>query len=101
MLKRCGRKGRCVELKKLRSSEGTFMFMGIKRTAAIDYLIKNHGDGFAMFDPGDVVEDEVMQDIQALINYITDVLDGVIGEEYADPYGHERIIAVDEEPGKE
>ena len=36
-------------------------------------------------------------DIQVLIDYITDTLGGIIGAEYADPYGQGRIVAVEEE----
>ena len=56
------------------------------------------GDGFSMFAGCNVLQDEVMLDNQVLINYITGVLDGVVGQEYADPYGAGRIIAVEEEP---
>ena len=51
-----------------------------------------------MFAGCNVLQDEVMLDNQVLINYITGVLDGVVGQEYADPYGAGRIIAVEEEP---
>ena len=34
-----------------------------------------------------------MLDNQVLINYITDYLGGVIGADYANPYGQERIVA--------
>ena len=37
-------------------------------------------------------------DNQVLIDYITDTLGGEIGEGYSDPYGQERIIAVEEAP---
>ncbi len=39
------------------------------------------------------VFDSIMLDNQVLINYITDTLGGVVGEEYADPYGQGRIVA--------
>ena len=37
-----------------------------------------------------------MLDNQVLINYLTGTLGGVVGEEYADPYGEGRIVAVPE-----
>lgn len=66
--------------------------------ASHNYMLKNGGDGFSMFAGCNVLQDEVMLDNQVLINYITGVLDGVVGQEYADPYGVGRIIAVEEEP---
>lgn len=66
--------------------------------ASHNYMLKNGGDGFSMFAGCNVLQDEVMLDNQVLINYITGVLDGVVGQEYADPYGAGRIIAVEEEP---
>ena len=65
--------------------------------ASHNYMLKNNGDGFAMFGGANILQDEVMLDNQVLINYITESLGGVIGEEYLDPYGEGRIIAVDEE----
>ncbi len=61
--------------------------------ASHDYLIKNAGDGYTMFQDNTLLQDAIMLDNQVLINYITDYLDGVIGADYAEPYGQERIIA--------
>ena len=66
--------------------------------ASHNYMLKNGGDGFSMFGGCKVLQDEVMLDNQVLINYITGVLDGVVGEAYADPYGEGRIVAVEEAP---
>lgn len=66
--------------------------------ASHNYMLKNGGDGFSMFAGCKVLQDEVMLDNQVLINYITTVLDGVVGEAYANPYGEGRIIAVEEAP---
>ncbi len=62
--------------------------------AASNYTLKNMGDGFGMFADNRLLQDEVILDNQALIDYITDVLGGVVGEEYANPYGEGRIVAV-------
>ena len=51
-----------------------------------------------MFDGCGVLLDSVKIDNQGTIDYITEVLGGVVGEEYADPYGQGRIIAVDAPP---
>ena len=56
-----------------------------------NYMIKLAGGGFNMFQDNALLLDEVMLDNQVLMNYIVDVLGGVVGEEYADPYGQGRI----------
>ncbi|MCR5200051.1 MAG: bifunctional metallophosphatase/5'-nucleotidase [Saccharofermentans sp.] len=56
-----------------------------------DYLI-DEGDGFTMFAEGEIINDSVILDLQALINYLTETLGGEIGEQYADPYGQGRIV---------
>lgn len=61
--------------------------------ASHDYLIKNAGDGYTMFRDNTLLQDSMMLDNQVLINYITDYLGGVIGADYAEPYGQERIVA--------
>lgn len=60
--------------------------------AAHNYMIKLGGDGFTMFMGDKILQDEVLIDNQVLINYIIDVLGGVVGEEYSDPYGQGRIV---------
>ena len=66
--------------------------------ASHNYLLKNSGNGMNMFSGCTLLQDEVMLDNQVLINYITGTLGGVVGEEYADPYGQGRIVAVEEKP---
>ncbi len=61
------------------------------RAASVDYYLKKNGGGFMMFDPSNVVIDEIMTDSQALIDYIEKDLGGVISEAYSDPYGQGRI----------
>ena len=61
--------------------------------ASEDYYIKNGGDGLAMFKKEDVIA-SMMVDNQALIDYISVTLGGVVGEEYSDPYGQGRITAI-------
>ena len=67
--------------------------------ASHNYMLKNGGDGYSMFGGCKLLQDEVMLDNQVLINYITGSLGGVVGEEYADPYGEGRIVIVEEAPG--
>lgn len=64
--------------------------------ASHNYMIKNAGDGFTMFQDNNLLQDEVMLDNQVLINYITGTLGGVVGTQYAEPYGEGRIAAVPE-----
>ena len=62
--------------------------------ASHNYMLKSGGDGFNMFQNDKLLQDEVMLDNQVLITYITESLGGVIGEEYAEPYGQGRITIV-------
>ncbi|MEG1676463.1 MAG: bifunctional UDP-sugar hydrolase/5'-nucleotidase [Clostridia bacterium] len=65
-----------------------------------DYLLKNAGDGYTMFQDNPLLLDVIMLDNQVLINYITKSLGGVVGADYAEPYGQGRIVAVPEAPAK-
>ena len=62
--------------------------------ASHNYLLKNAGDGYTMFQDNVLLLDEIMLDNQVLMNYIIQSLDGVVGAEYAEPFGEGRIIAV-------
>ena len=68
--------------------------------ASHNYMLKNGGYGYNMFKGDKLLQDEVMLDNQVLINYITGTLGGVVGEQYADPYGEGRIVAVGEKPAE-
>ncbi len=63
--------------------------------AAISYILRDNGDGYTMFDDAETLTEGSKLDNQALLEYIQDVLGGVVGEEYADPYGDGRIVAVE------
>ena len=69
--------------------------------ASHNYMLKAGGDGFSMFKGAKVLRDEVMIDNQVLINYIQDELKGVVGSEYANPYGQGRIKLVAEKPAEQ
>ena len=62
--------------------------------ASDKYHITEQGDGFTMFSEADVVR-TVMVDNESAMKYIEETLGGVVGEEYADPYGTGRITAVE------
>ena len=68
--------------------------------ASHNYMLKNSGDGFNMFEGAKLLIDETLIDNQVLITYITTNLGGVVGEEYANPYGQGRIVAVPEAPAQ-
>ena len=61
--------------------------------ASHNYMIQNMGDGYTIFADNVITQDSVMLDVQVLINYITEGLGGVMGEEYAEPQG--RIVFVE------
>ena len=69
--------------------------------ASHDYMLLNGGDGYNMFEGAPLLQEKVKLDNQVLMDYIIDTLGGVIGDEYADPYGEGRIIAVDEAPAQQ
>ena len=60
--------------------------------ASHNYMIKNGGDGYTIFMDDKMIKDSVVIDNGALINYITENLNGVIGDEYKNPKGNGRII---------
>ena len=66
--------------------------------ASHDYMLLNNGDGFTAFDGAKLLQDRVKLDNQVLIDYITETLGGVIGEEYEDLTGQGRIVIVEEAP---
>ena len=63
--------------------------------AGPDYILREKGDGFAMFNNAKVLQDNVKLDNQALMDYLTDYLGGVVGDEYGVPYGEGRITIVE------
>jgi len=68
--------------------------------ASHNYKLKQNGDGNTAFDGCKILQDEVKLDNQVLMDYITGTLNGVVGEEYANPYGQGRIVAVPEAPAQ-
>jgi len=62
------------------------------------YLLVDHGDGQAAFDGAKLVWESDGLDYLILADYIRDGLGGVIGEGYENPYGQERIVAVETAP---
>lgn len=62
--------------------------------ASHNYLLKSQGGGASMFGVDNVtmLQDCVMIDNQVLIRYIVDELDGVVGQEYAEPQGRITVL---------
>ena len=63
--------------------------------ASHNYMLQGQGDGYTIFEDNVYTQESVMLDNQVLITYITEGLNGVVGAEYANPYGQGRIVAVD------
>ena len=63
--------------------------------ASHNYMLKSGGDGFVMFKGNKILQDEVMIDNQVLINYIQKSLNGVVGDQYAEPQGRIKILSTE------
>ena len=60
--------------------------------ASHNYMLQGQGDGYTIFEDNVYTQESVMLDNQVLITYITEGLNGVVGAEYANPYGQGRIV---------
>ncbi len=69
--------------------------------ASHNYLIKSGGCECSMFMDNNLLADSVILDNRILIDYITEELSGVIGEQYSNPYGDGRITVVAEKPAED
>ena len=67
---------------------------GTYTLASDKYHVEEQGDGFTMFSEENVLR-TVMLDNEAVMKYIEETLGGVVGEQYADPYGEGRITAAE------
>lgn len=65
--------------------------------ASHNYMLLNGGDGFNMFAGDTVLKDSIILDVDAVMTYIRDTMDGTVKEDeaYADPYGEGRIMAIE------
>lgn len=78
---------RVYDVKVLDKESGIYKALELDKKyilAAADYYILNFGSGMSMFKDAKVVESEGMLDVEVLERYITDNLNGVIGEKYKD-----------------
>lgn len=60
--------------------------------AGTNYTLLNKGDGHTAFEGAELITKCVKLDNQALIDYITETLQGKIGATYSDPRGQGRIV---------
>lgn len=58
----------------------------------VDYILRHCGNGMTMFKNCKVVKDAVINDYDAILEYLQNHLNGIIGTEYANPYGSGRIV---------
>jgi len=68
------------------------------KVTGLSYPLVDHGDGQTAFDGVKILQEHEQVDYEMLASYIVKELDGAVGEEYANPYGLERITAVEEAP---
>ena len=90
---------RVSDVQVLDSETGEYVPMDPAATytvASHNYMLKEAGSGMTMFgkDKVTLLQDEVMVDSEILIRYLQEELNGVVGEEYADPCGQGRITIV-------
>lgn len=88
----CGENRRVKDVMVL-GDDGEYVPLDPQKTytlASHNYLIKQGGDGINMFMDNKLILNEGMLDYQVLITYITENLDGIVGEEYSTAQG--RII---------
>jgi 5'-nucleotidase / UDP-sugar diphosphatase len=69
--------------------------------ASHNYMLLDGGDGINMFRDNKVVVQPVILDNQVLITYIQNNLNGTVGEDYADPYGQDRIQVLPEDAAQD
>ncbi len=63
--------------------------------AGLSYNMVDRGDGQTAFDGANIIWESDDVDCEVVIAYIRDVLGGVVGAGYEDPYGQGRIVAVE------
>ncbi len=61
------------------------------RVGGSTYMLKSGGDGMTMFRGGKIIQDSMLSDIDCFIEYFQNHLNGVLGDQYANPYGDGRI----------
>ena len=70
----------------------------IYTVAGPEFIFVAHGDGHTSFDGAKILRDDNILSHEVIRRYIGEVLGGVVGPGYENPYGEGRIVAVEEEP---
>ena len=69
--------------------------------ASTSYTLADNGDGYTSFDGARLLWESEKSDYEIVIDYIRDTLGGIVNTGYENPYGQERIVAVEEAPAAE
>ena len=65
------------------------------KLAGVDFTLLANGDGYTSFDGAKVLQESVMLDNQALLEYIEKVMAEDLADIYADPFGEGRITIIE------
>ncbi len=89
----CGESRRVQDVMVLREDGSYTALMPdeVYTVASSNYLIKECGDGLNMFMDNELTADEGMMDYEVLMTYLTEELNGTVGEEYALPQGRIKV----------
>ena len=63
--------------------------------ASNNFTLNGNGDGYTAFDGAEVITNQFKLDSQLFADYLANDLGGVVGEEYENPYGQERIVILE------
>jgi hypothetical protein len=75
---------------KVLTENGTYEPLDLEATytlAGFNYFLVEYGGGMSMFRDAKIIDAEGTLDVEVIELFITDRLNGVIGEEYAKPQG--------------
>lgn len=97
MFEKVNGKYRVTDIQVWNAEKSAYEPIDLKKTytvAGTNYTLRNNGDGYTMFDGCTVVKDNTMVDNDVLRTYLTDVLNGVVNDQYKDPAGQGRITII-------
>lgn len=97
MFEKVGGRYRVTDIQVWNAEKSAYEPIDLKKTytvAGTNYTLRNNGDGYTMFDGCTVIKDNTMVDNDVLRAYLTEVLNGVVDEQYKDPAGQGRITII-------
>lgn len=97
MFEKVNGKYRVTDIQVWNAEKSAYEPIDLKKTytvAGTNYTLRNSGDGYTMFNGCNVVKDNTMIDNDVLRAYLTDVLNGVVDDQYKDPAGQGRITII-------